>query len=222
MRECNFITETGKSEDLVTVVERNGRIGFSKKATIEDYLCEVDYAVIANAVGLEVCPVDWDPDSHRLISWYSGTPRIQTMDASNFQYDYQFLAKLNPQMKTELAKLMLVDCMSLQCDRHCENVKFYVGVDGQIMGLYPQYDNVACLSNSYSNQTLFAPDSSKIWSHDQVIQWLVLQDILPLQVIQKFTLGLADKLSDINKKSYIQKYKTYQLLLGLESTQEFC
>lgn len=163
----------GSTPDMNWVELPDGRVGLLKKDLSKlDLLCENEYATIASFFGLEVSQCTRFDEDH-FVSLKEKMPRYEIVDAYDVAEDNAFELYRDNISEGAYQKLLLlafVDGVTLQCDRHQGNIAFYKS-RSRVIDLYPPYDNVACLGNSYSRKALLCPLGYSC-THEEVFKWL--------------------------------------------------
>lgn len=163
----------GSTPGLRWVELSDGKVGLLKKdVSGQDLLMENEYAAIASFFGLEVSPCI-RIDADHFVSVKEKLPRYEIVPAWDVAEDNAFELYRDCVSAGAYRKLLLlafVDGVTLQCDRHQGNIAFYKSRTS-IIDIYPPYDNVACLANSYSRKAMLGPLGFSC-THEEVFKWL--------------------------------------------------
>lgn len=207
----------GSTPDMSWVELPDGRVGLLKKDMSKlDLLSENEYATIASFFGLEVSQCVRFDDNH-FVSIKEKMPRYAIIEAYDVVEDNAFelyRANVSDGAYRKLLMMAFVDGVTLQCDRHQGNISFYKS-RSCIIDLYPPYDNVACLRNSYSKKALLCPFGYSC-THEEVFKWLrsnqeQFDSLYALYMSDSFT-QLANMLSEescgilLEQRDRINKY----------------
>lgn len=218
MGSINLLYEmAGSTPDMSWIELPDGKVGLLKKELSRfDLLSENEYATIASFFGLEVSECIRIGEDH-FVSLKEKMPRYEIVDAYDVAEINAFeLYKdnISDGAYQKLLLLAFVDGVTLQCDRHQGNIAFYKS-RSSIIDLYPPYDNVACLRNSYSRKALLCPLGYSC-THAEVFKWLhsnqeQFDSLYALYMSDSFT-QLASMLSEdsceilLEQRDRIHKY----------------
>lgn len=163
----------GTTPDMYWVELSDGRTGLLKpEVSGLDLLCEIEYAAVAEFFGLKVSRCI-RLDSGHFVSLAGRLPDCEMVDAYDVAEDNSFelyRGRISAEAYQKLLLMAFVDGVTLQSDRHQGNIAF-CGNGSNITDLYPPYDSVACLRNSYSRAARLGP-LGRSCTHEEVFRWL--------------------------------------------------
>lgn len=210
----------GSTPELRWIELSDGRVGLLKKdITQRDLLMENEYEAVASFFGLAVSPCV-RVDKNHFMSVKEKLPRYEIVEAYDVADDNSFELYREHISESAYRKLLLlafVDGVTLQCDRHQGNIAFYKSRT-RIIDLYPPYDNVACLCNSFSRKAMLCPLGVSC-THEEVFKWLRVnqeqfEQLYSLYLSDGFT-QLAHLLSEDTRRILLeQRERIYKYLLS--------
>lgn len=172
----NISESTGSAIPILVVTNRIGNRGWAKLFDELSFKCELSFLEVCKYFNISCCEVTQEVYDGKLysVSWFGGGPRVLTTHA----YDLDIISIqdaqsiLIPEIFKDFLKMVFVDCICANIDRHGFNCKFILDHMGQIKGLYPLYDNEMSFVNSISNTSFIGIDQSKVYTFAEIYGYL--------------------------------------------------
>lgn len=149
------------------------RLGWAKPFSLMELYTELDYARLGRLFNVPIADVTHNGNYY--ISWEMLVPGYVYTYAEELAVDFtlQGLSKVLPsEAAVTLLRLVFIDCITKQSDRHAGNLAVYRNSTGNVCGLYPAFDNVAALTGSYSNNCLLGRDNCRSYTHREMYNYL--------------------------------------------------
>ena len=125
-----------------------GRYGIYKQRIsplATDAESEVAVSLLGNALAVQVCPVyKVDADTVFSVFMYDFTKEYivhfrRLLHGKRSENEYQNMISVRPQLEDDISRMILLDFITRQDDRHLSNIAIKVNSDGE--SFYPLYDN---------------------------------------------------------------------------------
>jgi len=203
----------------------NGQYGIYKQRInplVTDVESEVAVYLLANKLGIPCCPayrIDNDTVFSAFLYDFSKEYIVhfrRLFDGSRSENEYQNLIDVRPQYKDDIARMILLDFITRQDDRHLSNIA--IKMSGKEKSFYPLYDNGRSLfyedteemvkkavANPAAHATSFGY-SGTYWDYVQEIaKEQDVSDLIKLDVSE-------DEIKDILKEAGFKGYRLYGAL----------
>ena len=203
----------------------NGQYGIYKQRInplVTDVESEVAVYLLANKLGIPCCPayrIDNDTVFSAFLYDFSKEYIVhfrRLFDGSRSENEYQNLIDVRPQYKDDIARMILLDFITRQDDRHLSNIA--IKMSGKEKLFYPLYDNGRSLfyedteemvkkavANPAAHATSFGY-SGTYWDYVQEIaKEQDVSDLIKLDVSE-------DEITDILKEAGFKGYRLYGAL----------
>lgn len=132
-----------------------------KSGNSNEYFSELFICKLGEKRGLDMAHYEMDDGYIRSKNFTDGTeynfePIFSIMDENdNYSDCFDAICKLSPELAEQYLRIILLDTICYNMDRHTENFGFLRDVSsGRIVSMAPNYDNnIALISRGYPNST---------------------------------------------------------------------
>lgn len=153
------LTNTGSYEKCWRLID--GVWWMYKNGNANEYFSELFICKLGEKLGLDMAHYEMDDGYIRSKNFTDGTeynfePISSIMDENdNYSDCFDAICKLSPELAEQYLRIVWLDTVCYNMDRHTENFGFLRDVrNGKIVSMAPNYDNnIALISRGYPNST---------------------------------------------------------------------
>lgn len=153
------LTNTGSFEKCWRMID--GVWWMYKSGNLNEYFSELFICKLGERLGLDMAHYEMDDGYIRTENFIDGTPYnfepMSSIVGENDDYSNCFdaICKLSPKLAEQYLRIVWLDTVCYNMDRHTENFGFLRDVSsGKIVSIAPNYDNnIALISRGYPNST---------------------------------------------------------------------
>lgn len=153
------LTNTGSYEKCWRLID--GVWWMYKSGNANEYFSELFICKLGEKLGLDMAHYEMDDGYIRSENFTDGTeynfePISSIMDENdNYSDCFDAICKLSPELAEQYLRIVWLDTVCYNMDRHTENFGFLRDVSsGKIVSMAPNYDNnIALISRGYPNST---------------------------------------------------------------------